>query len=137
MIPAIEQILILEKSVEAAQAEAEKDAAGKGPSAFTGNQHLGAGRAFGILQILVFLHNQLASQRNHEKYAQPAADQRQAEDARIFEIESQEDQRGQRENNSGGDGLARIAGGLNNVVLKDGGAAEGAQNADGKYRDRN
>ena len=79
--------------------------------------------------------DELAAQRNHEEHAQPAADERQHEDAGVLEIEAEEDQRGQGEDDAGGDGLAGVAGGLDDVVFEDRRAAEGAQNADGEHRD--
>ena len=39
------------------------------------------------------------------------------------------------EDDAGGDGLAGVAGGLDNDVLEDGRTAEGAENADGEHRD--
>ena len=83
----------------------------------------------------MLLHNELAAQRNHEQHAQPAADERQHEDAGVLEIEAEKDQRRQREDDARSDGLAGVAGGLDDVVFEDGGAAEGAQNADGEHRD--
>ena len=80
----------------------------------------------------MFLHNELAAQRNHEQHAQPSADEGEHEDARVFEIEAEKNQRRQREDDAGGDGLAGIAGGLHDVVLKNRSTAEGAQNADGQ-----
>src|SRR5205814_541923 len=44
-------------------------------------------------------------------------------------------ERGQREDDARGDGLAGVAGGLDDVVLKNAGAAKGAQDRDGKDRD--
>ena len=52
-----------------------------------------------------------------------------------FEIEAEEDQRGQGEDDAGGDGLAGVAGGLDDVVFEDRGAAKGAQDADGEHGD--
>ncbi len=74
---------------------------------------------------------------NHEEHAQPSADQGEHEDAGVLEIEAEKDERGQGEDDAGGDGLAGIAGGLDDVVLEDGGAAEDAQDADGEHRDGN
>ena len=133
--PRAEEVLVLEERVEAAEAEAEKDAAGQRAAFFAGDQHVGAGGAFGVRQRAVLLHNELAAQRNHEQHAEPAADQRQHEDARVLEIEAEKDQRRQREDDARGDGLAGVAGGLDDVVLKNRGAAEGAQDADGEHRD--
>ncbi len=135
--PGREEVLVLEERVKAAEPEAEKDAAGERAAALAGDEHIGAGGAFGIGQGVVLLHDELAAQRNHEKHAEPAADERQHEDARVLEIEAEKHQRGQREDDARGDGLAGVAGGLDDVVFEDGGAAEGAQNADGEHRDGN
>ena len=54
-----------------------------------------------------------------------------------FEIEAEEDQRRQGEDDAGGDGLAGVAGGLDDVVFEDAGAAEGAEDGDGEDGDRN
>jgi hypothetical protein len=74
--------------------------------------------------------DELTAQGNHEEDAEPAADQSQQENARVFQIEAKENQRGQGEDDPGGDGLARIARGLDNVVFQNRGAAKGTQNAD-------
>jgi len=47
------------------------------------------------------------------------------------------DQRGEREDDAGSDGLTRVAGGLHDVVLENGSAAEHAQDADGEHGDGN
>ena len=133
--PCAEEVLILEEGVKRAQTEAEEDAAGEGATLFAGNQHVGAGGALGELQAPVLIHDQLLAQRHHEEYAEKAADQRQHEDARVFEVEAEKDQRGQREDDARGDGLAGVAGGLDDDVFQDGAAAEGAQDADGQHRD--
>ncbi len=52
-----------------------------------------------------------------------------------FEIEAEEDERGQGEDDSGGDGLAGVAGGLDDVVFEDAGFAEGAEDGDGEDGD--
>ena len=85
----------------------------------------------------MLLHDELAAQRNHEEHAEPAADQREKEDARVFEIEAEKDQRRQSEDDAGSDGLAGVARGLDDVVFKDRSAAKRAQHADGEHRDRN
>ena len=125
------------KGVEAAQAEAEKDAAGERAAFFAGDEHVGAGSAFGIRQRAVLLHDELAAQGNHEQNAEPAADEGEHEDARVFEIEAEKDESRQREDDARGDGLPGVAGGLDDVVFEDGGAAKCAQDADGKNRDGN
>src|SRR5580658_2541796 len=78
-----------------------------------------------------------AAQRNHEENAEPAADEGEKKDAGVFEIEAEKDEGGEGEDDSGSNGLAGVAGGLDDVVFEDGGAAEGAQNADGEDRDGN
>ena len=90
----------------------------------------------GIGQGAVLLHDELAPQRDHEEHAEPSADEGEDEDARVLEIEAEEDQRRQGEDDAGRDRLAGIAGGLDDVVLEDGGAAKRAQDADGEHRDR-
>ena len=55
------------KSVEAAEAEAPKHAAGEGAAAFARDENVGASRAFGESEIAVFLYDELAAQRNHEE----------------------------------------------------------------------
>ena len=67
----------------------------------------------------MLLDDELPPQRNHEQHAQPAADQSEQKDAGVLEIEAEEDQRGQGEDDARGDGLAGVAGGLDDVVFKD------------------
>ncbi len=55
----------------------------------------------------------------------------------VLQIEAQEDQRRQGEDDARGDGLAGVAGGLDNDVLQNRSPAKGAQNADGEHRDGN
>ncbi len=83
----------------------------------------------------MLLDDELAAQGNHEQHAQPAADEREHEDARVLEIEAEKNKRREGEDDAGGDGLAGIAGGLDDVVFEDGGAAEGPQNTDGEHSD--
>ncbi len=126
---------VLEEGVERAQAEAEEDAAGKRAAFGAGHEHVGAGRAFGELQVAVLLHDERAPQRHHEEHAKIAADQRQHEDARVFEIEAEKDERGQGEDDARGDGLAGVAGGLDDDAFQDRDLALAAQKADGDDRD--
>ncbi len=116
--------MVLQKGVEAAEAEAEKDAAGERAAFFAGDEDVGAGGAFRVGQHAVLLHNELAAQGNHEEDAEPSADERQHEDAGVLEIEAEKHERGQREDDARCDGLAGVAGGLDDVVFEDGGAAE-------------
>ena len=67
----------------------------------------------------MLLDDQLSAQRNHEEHAEPAADQSEQKDARVFEREAEEDQRWKRENHAARDGLAGGAGGLHDVVFED------------------
>jgi hypothetical protein len=135
--PGAEDVLILEEGVKSAQAEAEKDAASKGAALLACHEHVSAGGALGKFQGVVLFDDERAAQGNHEEYAEKAADERQHEDAGVLEVEAQEDKRGQGEDDAGGDGLAGVAGGLDDDVLKDGAAAEGAEDADGQHRDGN
>ena len=135
--PGGEQVVVLEERIDAAEAEAEEDAAGKGCAALAGEQDIGAGGAFGIDERVVLFDDELSAQRDHEQDADPAAEQGEGKDARVLEVIAEEDERGQGEDDAGGDGLTGIAGGLHNVVLKDGSLAERAQHADGQHRDRN
>ena len=83
----------------------------------------------------MLLHNQRPPQRHHEQHAKKSADEGQHEDTRVLQVEAEEDERGQGEDDARGDGLAGVAGGLDDDVFEDGAAAEGAQDADGEDRD--
>ena len=124
-----------QERVGAAQAEAPEHAAGERPALFARHQHVGAGGPFRIQQVAVLLHDQLPAQRNHEQHADPAADQRQHEDARVLEGKAHEDQRRQREDRAGGDRFTRRPRRLDDVVLEDGRLAERAQQADAEDGD--
>ena len=76
-----EEILVLEERVEAAEAEAEKDARGEGAAALAGDQDVRAGCAFGVGQGAVLFDDELAAQRDHEEHAEPSAEEREREDA--------------------------------------------------------
>ena len=104
---------------------------------FAGQQDIRAGSAFGVGEPAVLLDDQLSPQRNHEEDAQQAAQQRQQKDARVFQVEAEKDQRRQGEDDAGGDRLAGVAGGLDNIIFQDRSAAEGAQDADRKHGDGN
>jgi len=66
----------------------------------------------------MFLDNQLAAQRDHEQDADPSTEQGQHKNPEVFEIESQKDQRREREDHAGRNRLARVPCRLNDVVLK-------------------
>ena len=79
--PEGEEVVVLEEGVEAAEAEAEEDAGGEGAAALAGDQDVGAGGAFGIGEGAVLFDDELAAQRDHEEDAEPAAEERESEDA--------------------------------------------------------
>ena len=62
----------------------QKTRLAKEPPLIARYQDVGAGRAFRVGQVPVFLHDQLPPQRDHEEHAQPASDQRQQEIRRVF-----------------------------------------------------
>ena len=133
--PEGEEVFVLEEGVEAAEAEAEEDAGGEGAAAFAGDEDVGAGGAFGVDEGVVLFDDELAAERDHEEDAEPAAEEGEGEDAGGLEIEAEEDEGGQGEDDAGGDGLAGVAGGLDDVVFEDAGFAEGAEDGDGEDGD--
>src|SRR6202000_3048380 len=52
------------------------------------------------------------------------------EDPRCFQIKTKKDERGESEDDTGGDGLAGVAGALDDVVFENAGLAEGAKDGD-------
>ena len=128
--PEAEEVVVLKEGVEAAEAEAEEDAGGEGAAALAGHEDVGAGGAFGVDEGAVLFDDELAAERDHEEDAEPSAEERQGEDAGGLEVEAEEDQRRQGEDDARGDGLAGVAGGLDDVVFEDAGAAEGAKDGD-------
>src|SRR5579864_4445091 len=98
--PEAEEAAVLKEGVETAEAEPEKDAGSEAAATFAGDQHVGAGSAFGIDQCPVLFDDQLPPQRDHEQYAQPAAEKRQREDACGLKIETKEHQRRKREDDA-------------------------------------
>ncbi len=62
--------------------------------------------------------DELAAQRDHEKHAEPSAEQREHKDADVFEVEAEEDECWQGEDDSGGNGLACIACRLDDIVFE-------------------
>ncbi len=133
--PKGEEVLVLEEGVDAAESEAEEDAGGEGAAAFAGDEDVGAGGAFGVDEGVVLVDDELTAQGNHEEDAEPAAEEGEGEDAGGFEVEAEEDEGREGEDDSGGDGLAGVAGGLDDVVFEDAGAAEGAEDGDGEDGD--
>ncbi len=135
--PAAEEVLVLKGGVKSAEAEAEEDAAGCGASTGARLDHVGAGRALRKSQFAVLLHDQRPPQRNHEQHAQKAADQRQHEDAVVFQVEAQENQRRQGKDDARRDGLAGVSRRLHDDRLKNRGFAAVAQEVDGDDGDGN
>jgi hypothetical protein len=127
----------LKERVERAQAKSGKHAPRERAALFASNQNVRACRALGVGQHAMFFHNELAAQRNHEQYAEPAANQREQKNPRILKFESEKDKCRQREDDAGSDRLSGVPGCLHDVVFKDRGASERAQNADRKHRNRN
>jgi hypothetical protein len=128
-----------EEGVDAAEAESPEDATSEGAAAFTGDENVGAGSTFRKGKVAVFLDDELAANGNHEKDPEPSAQKGQREDAPEgeFGTEAEEDERGDGEHDAGSERFAGGAGGLHDVVLEDGGAAEGAEDADGEDGDGN
>src|SRR5260370_8903 len=125
-----------QKGVDAAEAESPEHAASEGAAAFAGDEDIGASGAFGEGEIAVFLDDKLAADGNHEENTEPATEKSEWKDARKRKVgaEAQKDERGKREHDTGGERFASRAGGLENVVFKDGGAAKWAKDADGEDR---
>ena len=67
----------------------------------------------------------------------PSKAQRENSPEGKFRAEAEKDQRGDREHHAGRERFACGTGGLHDVVFEDGGAAEGAEDADGKNGDWN
>ena len=83
-----EEVFVLEEGVEAAEAEAKEDARCEAAAAFAGDEDIGAGSAFGVDEVVVLFDDELAAKRDHEEDAEPAAEEREGEDAGRLEIES-------------------------------------------------
>ena len=130
-----EEVFVLEEGVEAAETEAEEDAGGEGAAALAGHKDVGAGGALGVGEGAVLFDDELAAEGDHEEDAKPSAEEGEGEDAGGFEVEAEEDECGEGEDDSGGDGLASVSGGLDDVVFEDAGAAEGAEDGDGEDGD--
>ena len=101
-----------------------------------GLQHLGAGRALGILQVAVLLHDERAAQRNHHQDAEQSAEDRDQHDARDLEIEAEDHDRRHRHAEAEGDRLAGRAGGLHDVVLENRRVAQPSFGKEPEERDR-
>ncbi len=85
----------------------------------------------------MFFDDQLTANGNHEQHAQPSAEKSKREDTPESELfaKAEKDQRRDSEHDPCSERFARGAGGLHDVVFKNGGATEGAKNTDGENRD--
>ncbi len=128
-----------QERVGATEPEPPEDASREGPAAFACNEYVRARRAFGKHQVAMFLDDELAPQRHHEKDAKPSAKQRERENSPEgeFRAEAEKDQRGNCKHHASSERFSRRAGGLHDVVFQNCGASERAQDADGENGDRN
>ena len=67
--PEAEEVVVLEKRVEAAEAESEEDTGGEAAAALSGDENVGAGGAFGVDEGAVLFDDELAAEGNHEEHA--------------------------------------------------------------------
>ena len=110
-------------------------------AALAGDEHLGAGRALGIGELAVLLDDERAPHRHHHQHADDAAHRGEGHDLEDVEVflgpaVGDEEERGDREDDAGGDRLAGRADRLDDVVLEDGGLAEPLEDRDRQDRDR-
>jgi hypothetical protein len=82
-------------------------------------QHFRASRALGILQLAVLGDDERAAQRNHHQDAQQPTEQSHERHAGDFQIKTKNQDRWHRDADAEGDGFARRAGGLDDVVFED------------------
>ncbi len=129
--PSAEEVAVLEERVERAEAEAEEDAGGGRSAGGAGFDDFSAGGAFRVLEDAMLLHDERAAQWNHEQDAEIAADQGEHEDAEVFEVEAEEDERRKGKDDAGGDGLAGVSAGLDDDGFKDRRLALVTKGADG------
>jgi hypothetical protein len=72
--PESEKTIVHQCLIESSDAHSLKKGFGFRDVPLTGYQNFGAGGSFWIWQFAVFLHDQIAAQRYHEKHADSAAD---------------------------------------------------------------
>jgi len=127
---------------ERAEAKADEDRFCAGAALLADDQHLGARGAFRVDQRLCFIDDQRAAQRDHHQDAEQTAEHRDQDHLPDLEVVA-EDQKGRHgDADAERDALARAAGGLRDVVFKDGRAAdaedlaEGPEDGDREHRDR-
>ena len=94
-----------EEGVTAAETESPENPAGKGTAAFTGNENVSTGGAFGKGEVAVLLDDELAANRHHEKHAKPSAEKRKRENPpeSKFLAKSEKDERGNGEHHASGE----------------------------------
>jgi hypothetical protein len=98
--------------------------------------------AFRIFQLAVARDDQRAAQRDHHQDPEQPAEHRDQQDARDFQVEAENKDRGHGDAQAERDRLARRARGLHDVVLEDGGIAHArlrrkAKEGDRDHRHRN
>ena len=86
-----------------------------------GLEHLGAGGAFGIFELAMLGDDERAPEGDHHENAEQAAEQADEHDTANLQVEAQDHDGRHRHAEAEGDGLAGRAGGLDDVVLEDGG----------------
>ena len=106
------------------------------PPSLPGHQHLGARGPLGIGELPVLLHDERAAERDHQQHAEHAAHHRHRRHLADRQVVAQQQDGGKGEDDAGGDRFARRAGRLHDVVLEDGGLAQGPEEGDGEHGDR-
>ncbi len=125
-----------EPGVEEPQAQTLEDHHPHPSATLAGDQHLGAGRTFRVLQVPVLAHDEIAAQRDHEQHAEPAAREGDPHDAPVARLEPEEHEGGEREHDACRDRLAGAPCRLDDVVFQDRRTAQGLENHDRKNGDR-
>ncbi len=80
-------------------------------------------------------HDQRAAKGDHHQDAEQRAEHGHQRDARDFQVEAEDEDRGHGDPEAEGDRLARRAGGLHDVVLEDGGIAHAGLRREAEKRD--
>ena len=123
------------------ETKAREDRLRGGAAFLARDEHLGAGGALGVHQRLRFLHDERPPQRDHHQDAEQAAQDGDQDHLADLHVVAEDEQGRHGDAHAEGDALAGAAGGLGDVVLQDGRAAdaehlgEGAEDGDGEHRD--
>ncbi len=96
-----------------------------------GPQHLGAGSALGIRQLVVRLDDQQPAQRDHRREAEQAAEERQCDDLQVRWHRAPQEQRGDREDRAGRERRRGRCDRLRQVRLED--RAPGTEQAEDRH----